>query len=102
MSSIARQMACRPSTVSRLIKKVRAHKTVEDLPRPGRPKKTTARQDRLLVAKARVPNSWSARIIAALSKDICLTKEGETYIRSHLKIAGMMFRRKLKKFFYTR
>jgi transposase len=39
---------CR-STIQRLLAKQRATQSVDDLPRPGRPRRSTARQDRILV-----------------------------------------------------
>ena len=46
---VAREMGIRPNTVSDIMKKHRETKSVADLPRSGRPRKTTPRDDRLLL-----------------------------------------------------
>ena len=43
---IANDLNCAPKSIRELKKKVEIHQTLEDLPRKGRPKKTSPREDR--------------------------------------------------------
>ena len=49
---IAVNMHCSQSTVSRTISKFRNHQTLKNLPKSGRPKVTTPREDRSMVRYA--------------------------------------------------
>jgi hypothetical protein len=45
---IANDLNCAPKSIRELKKKVEIHQTLEDLPRKGRPKKTSPREDRTI------------------------------------------------------
>ena len=81
--AIARMVGVTQSEVSRLLAKVRATGSVRDRPRSGQPRKTDAREDRVLTRLA-VKNrfksasvlarEWGHQIIRAVSKSTVLTR----------------------------
>ena len=60
----AAEVSCYRNTVDRLMKKTREHGTLVDLRRSGRPRITSAKEDRLIVRQVRTDNRQSARQVA--------------------------------------
>ena len=84
-SDVARRFGCHPSSVSRLVSRFTATNSVKDLPRSGRPRKTTPADDRRMVLKTLRNRRLSARQIA------------EDLRRRHIIISAASVRRRLRR-----
>lgn len=94
---IARRLQVSPSVITRLRQRFQATGRVEDRPRPGRPKKTTAREDRLITRQAQaVRTSTANRIRRQLQAATHINVSGQT-IRNRLHAAQYHARRPAKR-----
>jgi len=94
---IARRLQVSPSVITRLRQRYQATGRVEDRPRPGRPKKTTAREDRLITRRAQaVRTSTANRIRRQLRAATNTNVSGQT-VRNRLHAAQYHARRPAKR-----
>ena len=63
---VARAMGVSQQAISALAKKFRATGIVKDLPRPGRPRVTTEREDRSIIATARENPFFSGKNLISI------------------------------------
>jgi len=96
-SEIADMLHLPKSTVGYIVKKWKNGKGVKDLPRSGAPKKTTAREDKLIIRKSTSdPNKDAVQICTEMSAEYGLKVSANT-IRRRLDAAGLSARVPVKK-----
>ena len=93
--AIGRQLGCHHTDVSRLVRKHRQTNDVKDLPRSGRPRVTSQREDRALVLLVRrQPFSMSTRLKPQWLPHRRLSLKT---LRNRLRAAGLASRRVIKR-----
>jgi len=95
---IAKTLKCTPKTVREIKKKVENHDTLKDLPRKGRPKKTSPREDRTIKFMSLQNRRCTAK---AMNLKLCPTfmknKVSTSLVKERLKKAGLPARVARKK-----
>jgi len=88
--TIANQLDCTTKTVRELQKKVKVHETLKDLPRRGRPKKTSPREDRSIKFNSLKNRKLTAKALA-LKRCPSFTKKrlSITTVKDRLKKVGL-------------
>lgn len=95
LRQIGRQVGRNPSIISRLLSKHRATNDVKDRPRPGRPRKTTPREDRALIRLVR-RRPWDSSTLLRQQWLPGRAISNRT-IRNRLESAGYRARRPIKR-----
>jgi transposase len=95
---IAEEMKCERKAVRELLKKVKKHNTLDDLPRSGRPKKTTPREDRIIKRLSLTNRRATAKDIAIKQLPLYTEKKlSVSLVKDRLKSAGLPARVARKK-----
>ncbi|KAK7098064.1 hypothetical protein V1264_004952 [Littorina saxatilis] len=94
---IARRLLVSPSVITRLRQRFQATGLVQDRPRPGRRKKTTAREDRFITRQAQTVRSSTANRIRRQLRAATNTNVSTQTVRNRLHAAQYHARRPSKR-----
>lgn len=94
---IARRLQVSPSVIVRLRQRFNATGQVQDRPRPGRPKKTTAREDRYITRQAQASRKTTANRIRRQLRAATHTNIATQTVRNRLHAAQLRARRPAKR-----
>ena len=93
VKEVAQHFHVSESAISRLRTKYRQTGTIKDRPRPGRPRKTTRREDNFIVTSSRRNRFLSSTRIAGLVRNATGTRICPKTVRNRLRAARLRGRR---------
>lgn len=88
-TEIAKRVKCHRTTVSRVIEKYQKTGSVVDRQRPGRPRKSTVRQDRALLRISKADRRLTSTRLTRIWRETCDTKVCTSTVRRRLLANGL-------------